>query len=391
MPWLHLHIDTRGLVKACCDANITYGDINRQTLEEIWQGEPIRKFRKFLLYGQIDKRCASCFHKEKSGKNSIRIETLKKFSNKMDWVKGTEEDGTSPDSKPIYFDIRFNNLCNLRCRTCWHGASSSWFEEAKSLKQNFGSKAIIEASNDSASLIEQILNQNINIEEIYFAGGEPLMMKEHYDLLEGLIKNSQTQVHLRYNTNLSILSLKDRSVLELWKKFEHLTISASIDGLGRQGEYIRKGLNWQTFLNNMQVIKSKLPRVKIEIAPTISVFNILRLAELHRYFVEAGLIEVNSIYLNLLSRPDYFNIKVLPDYYKEQASRQIENHMGWLLANNASETIISEFRSVVDFMCQESWVHHLPKLKNQLQVLDKMRSESYEIVFPEFKKVLDPF
>ncbi|SMD31726.1 4Fe-4S single cluster domain-containing protein [Reichenbachiella faecimaris] len=389
MPWLHLYVDTSGRAKACCNGNITFGNINEQSIDEIWQGEPIRKFRRLLLAGEKDKRCASCFDREKAGKHSMRKETLAKFSHKMSWVKNTHIDGISPDSKPIYFDIRFNNLCNLRCRTCWHGASSSWFEEANVLKQNFGEKAIIEASKDSQSFIDQVLGLQVDIEEIYFAGGEPLMMKEHYDLLEGLIKNAQTKVHLRYNTNLSILSLKGRNVLDLWEKFDRVTVSASIDGLGKQGEYIRKGLVWEKFESNMHSIKSNLPHIKLEIAPTISIFNVLKLGELHHYFVDAGLIDINSIYINVLSRPDHFNVKILPSEVKKKASKAISQHIDWLSTQGATTTVISEFRSVIDFMNQDSWTHQLPKLKKQLKVMDEMRSENYEKIFPEFKQMLD--
>lgn len=389
MPWVHLHIDTKGMVKACCDANIPFGNINEQSIDEIWQGEPIRKFRQTLMAGGRDNRCASCFKKEDSGKQSMRTETLAKFGHKVKWAEDTDEFGTSHDSKPIYFDIRFNNLCNLKCRTCWHGASSSWFEEAKVLKQNFGSKAIIEATPDPESLIDEVLNQGVEIEEIYFAGGEPLMMQDHYKFLETLTRNKQSQVHLRYNTNLSVLKLKDYDVIGLWKHFDRITVSASIDGMGRQTEYIRKGLQWNKFLSNMKRIKRELPHVQLEIAPTISVFNVLKLGELHRFFVEENLIGVNNIYLNVLSRPDYYNIQVLSADLKNQAGKLLHQHIDWLIGQKANYDIITEFRSVVDYMNKDDWSRLLPKLKKQLILLDEMRSENYEEIFPEFKQMLD--
>lgn len=391
MPWLHLHVDTDGLVKACCSANIVLGDINTQTVEEIWKGEAIRKFRRFLIEGKRDKRCASCFSKEEAGKSSMRTETLNKFGHRLNWVGNTDNEGYSSSAKPIYYDIRFNNLCNLRCRTCWHGASSSWFEEAKALNQNFGNKAIIEASSDNTVLVKELLGQGIEIEEIYFAGGEPLMMKEHYDWLEGLIENKQTDVHLRYNTNLSILKLKDRSVLNMWKHFEKVTVAASIDHIGASGDYIRKGLSWDGFIRNMSAIQTKLPHVSLEIAPTVSLLNVLGLADLHQYFVKEGLIEVDSLYLNLLSRPDYFNIRVLPTELKERVSQSIENHIGWLSNRGASNSLIDEFHALIQFMNKHDWSHKLPILKKRLATIDEFRGEDFNQIFPELKQVLDPF
>ena len=61
MPWIHLYVDTNGNAKACCNTSITYGNVNNESIESIWNGESIKKFRKNLLEGQKDKRCASCF------------------------------------------------------------------------------------------------------------------------------------------------------------------------------------------------------------------------------------------------------------------------------------------------------------------------------------------
>ncbi|WP_420581529.1 twitch domain-containing radical SAM protein [Reichenbachiella sp.] len=391
MPWLHLYVDTDGLAKACCNANIVYGNINTQSLDEIWQGEPIQAFRKFLKDGKKDKRCHSCFSKEAAGKSSMRTETLEKFNHKMNWVDKTSSDGSSADAQPIYFDIRFNNLCNLRCRTCWHGASSSWFEEAKLLKQNFGNKAIVEASRDSSKFVKELLNQGVEVEEIYFAGGEPLMMKEHYDWLEGLIDQKQTTVHLRYNSNLSVLMLKDRSVLDLWKHFDRVTVSASIDQMGAEGEYLRKGLSWEKFVDNIRAIKTQTPFVKIEIAPTVSVLNVASIPALHQFFVNEQLIDIDSVYLNLLSRPDYFNIKVLPSSHKKTVSQSIQEHIEWLSARGTKKDLLEEFQALIQFMYQEDWSGKLPKLKKQLETIDQLRGENFQQIFPELKQVLDPF
>ena len=389
MPWVHLHVENNGLVKACCEANIVYGNINKESISEIWQNESIKQFRQSLLSGNRDKRCASCFKKEDAGKKSMRIETLEKFSHHLEWVEQTKNDGFSQESKPIYFDIRFNNICNLKCRTCWHGASSSWFEEAKILRNNWGKKAIIEI-NDSRSLIKQVLATKAVIEEIYFAGGEPLMMIEHFQLLEGLLKEGLTNVHLRYNTNLSLLKLKDQSALELWKNFQKVTISASIDGLGDQAEYIRKGLNFNHFVGNMIEIKSKVPHVLLEIAPTVSIFNIFSLGQLHRYFVEKDIIQINDIYLNILSRPDQYNIKIWPQQAKKLIENNLLNHIEWIKEMNGSTETVNEFQALIDFMNMEDMSHLLPRLKIQLDTMDKLRSESYQELFKEINWVLDP-
>ena len=389
MPWVHLHVDTNGLVKACCDANITLGNLREKTIKEIWDDRPIRKFRQALLEGKRDRRCMSCYRKDDAGKRSMRTETLSKFADKLNWVNETDANGDCPSSLPVYLDIRFSNLCNLRCRTCWHGASSSWFEEAKTLKNAAASKAIINATPDNNALIDQLFDGSVQIEEIYFAGGEPLMMQEHYDLLQRLLTAGNRSIRLRYNTNLSSFQLKDQNVLDYWREFKNVVVSVSIDGLHQQAEYIRKGLIWDKFMANIQIIANQLPHVKLEIAPTVSVFNIIKLPDLHRHFVEKEIIGVNDIYLNVLSRPDYYSIKTLPSEVKSLAEANLKRHLLWLMKKNADELVLSEFQGIIQLMNQHNWSFKLPDLKKQLIALDQMRSESFAETFPELKRVLD--
>ena len=122
--------------------------------------------------------------------------------------------------------------------------------------------------------------------EVYFAGGEPLRMEEHYSFLDSLLAKNQTDLHLRYNTNLSTLTLKGKSALDYWKKFKKITLAVSIDAIGEKAAYIRSGLKWNKFLENIELIKEQCPHIKIQIAPTVSNLSILSLCDLHQFFVE---------------------------------------------------------------------------------------------------------
>ena len=145
------------------------------------------------------------------------------------------------------------------------GPAPVGLKKLKFLETNQGNQAIIEATPDNRILIDQVIAESEEIEEVYFAGGEPLMMKEHYDLLQRLIDLGKVGCFCCvYNTNLSQLYLKDRSVLKLWGRFKNIIVSASIDGLDKQVEYVRKGLSWNRFVENMRTIAAELPHVKLE-------------------------------------------------------------------------------------------------------------------------------
>lgn len=372
MPWLHLYVGTDGKANACCNAPITYGSVRNETVKDIWEGEKINAFRAQLLKGDKDRRCAICYNKEAAGKSSIRTETLAKFKEYIPKILTGEQ-----LTKPVYLDIRFSNVCNLRCRTCWHGASSSWFEDAKALKTNFGDKAIIKATTNNSKLIHETIAYSDELEEVYFAGGEPLLMEEHYELLDEIIAKKSFSTRIRYNTNLSKLKLKDKSAVEYWKQLKNVHLSISIDDKEERVEVIRKGMKWKALIENIKTIQKECPHVVIEIAPTISVFNIFTVAELHRYFYEMKLIpSINSVYINLLERPNYYNIQILPKEEKEKAKLMLENHIEWLKNLEAKTALINEFEAIINYLFLKNDTKGLSQFRKQTERLNTLRNDS---------------
>lgn len=342
MPWIHLYVNTRGLCQACCIAPITFGNLNNQSIQEIWNGESIQKFRKNLLEGKKDKRCNGCYTLEESGVKSIRQETLEKFGHKVeDLIKNV----SSYIQPPVYLDIRFSNVCNFRCITCWHGASSKWFEEAKANNTHVANSAIIKAIKDEGDFFHQLEELINGVEEFYFAGGEPLVMDEHYQVLDLLLKHNKTDVHLRYNTNLSLLKFKGRSVLDYWKNFNQVTVSASLDAAGELGEKIRRDSCWEDIKSNLSAIKKDCPHVRLEIAPTISSLNVLAVPELHMTLVEADLIDIDSIYINMLMRPDNYHIKNMEN--KSEVRSELSQYISWLTELKANHETIERIREIL--------------------------------------------
>ncbi len=341
MPWIHFHAGNNGYVKACCVANINYGNINNQSLEKIWNGEPINNLREKFKKGIPDNRCSVCINREKAGAKSIRLETHEKFPNiNINQIQA-----------PIYFDIRFSNVCNFKCRTCWHGASSKWFDDAKKLGRNVSDKAIINNINDFNDFIEKTGEALLKAKEIYFAGGEPLVTEEHYLLLEYLLKHNATNIHLRYNTNFSKLIFKKWNIIELWSRFKHVEIMASVDDSHINGQMIRDGFSWELFLKNREGIK-KLKNIVFKVSPTISVYNIKQLPAFYLLLLELDIITPENFYINILERPYHFNIKIL----SEEKKRKIkENYHVFIQSTiDLPQAIINSFMDIVSFMNEEN-------------------------------------
>ena len=369
MPWIHLHVSNNGIAKACCVANIPFGNLNQDPLEDIWQGQAIKNLRGKFLEGKPDNRCANCINREAAGSKSIRQETFEKYPE----IKPTNLEAESP----IYFDIRFSNVCNFRCRTCWHGASSKWFQDATKLGRNLGKKAIIKNIDDFDHFISKTGEAILGAKEIYFAGGEPLVMEEHYQLLDWLIKNKATDVFLRYNTNFSNLRFKNHDVLDYWAHFSKVEILASIDAMGTLGEYIRKDMSWEKILENRQAIRP-FQNIHFKIAPTISVLNAFDLPQLYQNAVAQNLIEPTDFYINILERPFFYNIKAFPENLKQKLITTYQTFLDQpTVALPAS--IQRNFEEIISFMMEKDLSAHWPKFLAETKVLDELRAEGFKL------------
>jgi len=312
--------------------------VQEQSIKDIWNGQQFEEIRTQFVNDIPDKRCDHCYNIEKSGKESMRQISNKKYAKDLNRV---EEN----NPQPIYLDIRFSNICNFKCKTCWHGNSSAWFEEGS--KRNASNERIIKAFTNS---FDELFEYIDDVEEIYFAGGEPLIMEEHYQVLEELERRELFDIELRYNTNFSNLNFKDQNILEVWKKFNKVHVSASIDASHDLGSVIREGFNWKQFINNRKQMLDIAPEIYFEIAPTISSLNINSIPELHQELVNQGLLAINDIYLNILERPNEFNIQQLSVKEKIEVEKTINNHIIWLHENNASSEIIKEFENLIRYL-----------------------------------------
>jgi sulfatase maturation enzyme AslB (radical SAM superfamily) len=191
--------------------------------------------------------------------------------NQNGWRDGFARFDTDYKSHQIkYLDFRNNNLCNMKCRSCGPGFSTSWASEAKQ-------KEIV--LHESALIDDIDLSQ---CEQVYFAGGEPLLNPQHYAVLEKLIAQGSQPV-LMYSTNTSVLGYKDKHVKDYWPNFDRINVHSSIDAVGQYAEVVRSGTVWADVDANLTWLRSQ-PNVLLRIATVISAINIWFLPSLLEYF-----------------------------------------------------------------------------------------------------------
>jgi radical SAM protein with 4Fe4S-binding SPASM domain len=389
IPWIHIHAFPNGQTYPCClgDDKYPIGNLHENTIKEVWNGDPYKLMRKNMLEEKPCKECSKCYEQEKHGFMSMRNSSNKSFGHNISIVDQTKPDGTFEDFKLRYYDIRFTNLCNFSCRTCGGWFSSSWYQEEVDL---FGARSypqFMYAGKDKDDMWNQMQEHIPYLEQIYFAGGEPLIMEEHYNLLKELVRREMFDVRLQYNTNFSRLNLKTENVLDYWKLFSNVSVGASLDAMGPRAEYIRKGTDWDTIIRNREQMIEVCPSVDFFVSSTVSMLNVLHVMDFHRSWAEQGLIKASDWNINILQGPDRLRIDVLPEKYKQQVKEKILEHIEWLRPQDTLQRAIVGYESILKFMFDDdkSWL--LSEFFTVNDKSDNYRNENFENVFPEYAEL----
>jgi hypothetical protein len=388
LPWIHLSVEPNGSVRPCCMGKTQLGNSKKNSLKEIWNDNPMTTLRKAMLEDRPSDGCKSCYEQESSGFTSLRNGCNKSYGHRIKKVKSTAPDGSLPTMKLYYWDIRFSNICNLKCRMCSTSYSSRWHED--DVKLNNGKKSynrIQFAGSHKDDLWQQIQEHLPYVEHIYFAGGEPLMMEEHYRILKFLINCGNTDVHLTYATNLTELTFKNESILQLWKHFPTVGVSASLDDMEERAAVIRSGTNWAQIEQNIKDLKHECPHINFIIGPTISVMNIWNICKFHRYMVDQELIHPGDFNINILQGPQEYRIDILPMDVKLKLKQEIEEHVEWLRPLDSLERATLGFESVINYMMNIDNSALLPDFWKTTDQIDHIRLENLIEVIPELKLI----
>ena len=395
VPWIHIHTNPSGIATPCCIAESCtkpegVGNAREQSLTEIINSESMNKLRTDMLNGVKNSECTVCYDHETQGIKSFRNMINDEFSHQLDSIYTTKRDGSLSEFKMRYFDIRFNNICNFKCRTCGSGFSTQW--EQEDLKNKVWNAKVI-PKNDNKKFLGEVVDQIQNVETAYFAGGEPLITEEHYILLEEMIRSGKTNIKLRYNTNLSNLKFKDKDLLSLWKNFEKgVDIYASIDHYGERAEYIRHGTDWGVVESNFKLVK-KTPFINLHMNTVLSVFNVLTIHEFYEYLYDNGMYSnKDSVYmLYNMSTPAFLACHILPPDLKIKAKESLEKTVAFLKSKKFKPHQIQQIEDAIPWaMSKDSWDQQKVQFRNEVKRLDKIRNENFKKTFPELAVLLEP-
>lgn len=390
LPWIHLHGWPDGRAYPCCLAKAEHpvGNFKEQTMLQVWNADQMKEMRRNMLADKPCKQCGDCYEQEAAGFASMRNNSNKSFGHLINEIESTEEDGTHPEMKYRYWDVRFSNICNLKCRSCGSIFSSRWYDDDVRIHGKPLRPRVQFAGRTDNDIWEQMQPHVPFLEQIYFAGGEPLIMEEHNRILKMLIQTGNTKVRLIYNTNLTELKFKKESVIELWKHFPQVCVAASLDDMGERAAIIRSGTDWAVVEQNIRDIKRECPHIDFMISPTLSMMNIWNFCKFHRYMVEQDFIKAKDFNLNILQGPSEYRIDVLPLDVKLKFKKEFEEHLEWLRPQDTLQRATGGFEGAIKFMMDTDNSHKLPDFWRTVKELDWSRNESLMSVVPELECLL---
>ena len=392
LPWIHLHVMPDSSVLPCCVSPYDdhYGNVSQESVENIWNNSKYKELRMKMLAGELPSGCKHCHDLEASGFGSMRTTLNARFKDDIPQIlMNTSADGSFHELKLKYIDIRFSNLCNFKCRGCGPTLSSSWYEDHNQLYNHvFDKKKVRSVAADSPEFWKKFNELVMDAEEIYFGGGEPLITKEHFDLLRLLIAKNKTNIRLSYNTNLSTLTYGNHNLVELWSKFKSVSLGVSLDDMGARAEYFRNGTKWEVVEANLKNLRDNYPGVFRYINCTVNIMNVYYLPELYSYLTNNKFIGMDHFNINLLLDPSELRIDVLPPNAKLKVKTKLEKFIHLLLGSGNNKAA-HDFKNIINMMMEKAGPETIEVFFEKTRKLDAIRNESFEKTYPELMKILE--
>jgi MoaA/NifB/PqqE/SkfB family radical SAM enzyme len=389
LPWISIEASPIGTVRPCClaDDEIVDNDGNKFELatakfDDIQNSNHMRKLRQQFLDGEKPQTCRKCWNEERSDRTSKRMHTLDRLKHML-----PDQDWTA-DAKPLMFlDLKLGNICNLKCRICGSWSSSQFAAEeladmnpADDKKKTFPYQMLRAGAwpRENEKFWSEIDTITDQIRYIEFTGGEPFMIREHFEFLERIVERGIAgQVEIHYNTNGTQFPEHAENI---WQHFKTVEIAFSIDDVAERFEYQRSNAVWTEVEQNIarfMTMRDRHCHIHLQVCCTVNIFNVYYLEHVARWIAEQSF---DFVYWNMMHDAWYFSIATLPD----TAKAAIEKHL-----NTADVPVQyrAEFDRICDFMNRGASTDGFI-MRMKIKDLDRKRQQNLCVVQPEFAEII---
>lgn len=371
-PWVHAMHDANYTRMACCTSDVptdlTTAKISK--FADFQNSEHMKSIRKNFMAGIMPQACHRC------NVNSHSVTSVKLFKDFWNEHYGQYYQQamalTLPSGEtsfqPVYYDYRFGNTCNYKCRHCSSVSSSSIELEEKQyglLPGNPEFHVTVDSDNRNQILyneLKQAADQR-RLKAVQWIGGEPLFSVYHWQFMNYLQEIELFDVSVSYITNLSIIEFKGKKLGDLLEPFIGASIHVSSESGGLAAEYIRRGMNWTKFTNNVLEIKSKFADQHnvgfrdLSLGLTLTVFSICGLEQWIEFLVKNN---IKSAAINIVKPNDnnlYLGFESLGQYKQQW----LDSFIG--IVNRHKHVL--NYETYRDLMSAADIINNLPTYNHQ--------------------------
>ena len=325
LPFMHIYGSAGGDMVPCCEAQEIPLNNPGETALESWNNENYRELRRALAEGERPERCNVCWHNEDSGI----------VSNRQQWEHDNWETFSdiisvnsdySVNNAPFWVELKVSNFCNLKCIMCSTHSSYKRVADLDILKkyQADGYETRLLRPTDLFASLNEWPELWDTVHTLQFTGGEPIINKEHYDLLEGIPQHLKSKIRLRYASNLSYIKFKKYDLIKIWNEFKHVNIKVSMDGVGDVYNYIRQDGDWDTVYANMLALNNE-PGIDVAAGITVQAHNIYQMPEFFQFWKDSP-VDLKFITANILQTPKYLSPAVWQGEYRQAIIEKLRAH-----------------------------------------------------------------
>ena len=368
IPWTGLMYNGfDGTVKNCIRSAGSIGNIKDTPIERVIQGNTNVLIQNKIISDVAVPSCHTCYDLEHGKKGFDIISDRKFYIRELKNVSLDTYRAGNFNLKTI--DVRWTNLCNFACVYCNPEFSSRWADELD-IKQS------APTDKQRANFKQYIFDHATQLEHVYLAGGEPLLMRENLELLDLLDPN----VNLRINTNLSKV---DTQVFERICRFKNVHWTVSVETVEDEFEYVRYGGRWQDFQDNLKHIQALDHKITFNMLHFLlnyqSIFGCVD-------FLKAQGFHNNAFVIGALLEPEYLNIRHLPDSVlqsvKSILEQRINDNPGYLLEDG--------YRNMLHYIEQPFEKDFLGSM-NEIHTLDQRRKVDSSKIFKDLYNIKENY
>jgi organic radical activating enzyme len=315
-----------------------------------------KKQRQLMLTGERPSECHYCWNVEDSAPEGADVFSDRVYKSTDSWAgekRGREliKRPWDENVNPTYLEVSFSHVCNFKCAYCKPQISSKWMEEVN----EFGGYATSMRYNDISHVIEQdkmpIPEREDNpyvdafwkwwpdiyptLHTFRITGGEPLLTKHTFRVLDYIISNPNPEMELCINSNLVVPEKLYKEFLEKVKTIQdnkfvkRFVLYTSAEAYGAKADYIRNGLDYDKWIENCNRFLETTPTGNLAIMSTYNALSVTSYLEFLKdilllklkYYNDNRNIIIDVPYLN---HPEWMSVRILPKEYKPYILKQVQ-------------------------------------------------------------------